>query len=291
MSTAVNHSSFSTFIWLARSVLFCDSIFKERYNIYFNSCSKRIGLLNMSETPQLGGFVRLLPLTIDDLPEHPSLPGPGVLGKSPPSEQTSHQQAQKSSTQGSSRRPPLEFINSVLTEALTFADSTLDATFKPLSEKSASGSTAKVKLLKGEFSSEQTNAGLQSASSLRSTTTTKAPAETWFARRSRHENALRQGTATWDEFDHYLRDDHSETEKAYTPDIKYSHTALDWDPELKGKNVSNFSDIKMHSEFFLHPGWTRRIGFKTLHVSSSCFLALIFPNVHNEFCISITCVL
>ena len=46
-----------------------------------------------------------------------------------------------------------------------------------------------------------------------------APAESWFARVSRHDGAAQRGSASLAEFDFGLRQDHSRRESEYTPDV------------------------------------------------------------------------
>ena len=56
--------------------------------------------------------------------------------------------------------------------------------------------------------------------------------EHWFARESLHENKAEEQTASWEEFDHGLRVDHSQHEMDYTPDVLDAHEIMNWDSEL-----------------------------------------------------------
>ena len=69
--------------------------------------------------------------------------------------------------------------------------------------------------------------------------------ESWFARESLHENKAEEGTATWEEFDHGLRVDHSQHEKEYTPDVQDAHEIMNWDEELEkhDRRVGDWEDV------------------------------------------------
>ncbi|KAI1409761.1 hypothetical protein F5Y13DRAFT_169410 [Hypoxylon sp. FL1857] len=57
----------------------------------------------------------------------------------------------------------------------------------------------------------------------------KVRAETWCCRRSVHEDKPEKGTASWDEFVRCFREEHAESEKAFTPACLDAHQALKWD--------------------------------------------------------------
>lgn len=107
----------------------------------------------------------------------------------------------------------LDFIDSLLKEAIEFTDVYLPAEFKKKSTKQSGPATAKVDLL--EHSRDRD--GL---------------IETWFARRSRHVNTNQSGTATWEELDMGLRQDHSTHEMDYTPEVFDAHKVLDWNEQI-----------------------------------------------------------
>lgn len=52
--------------------------------------------------------------------------------------------------------------------------------------------------------------------------------ETWACRRSVHADAARRGTASWVEFVDCLRDQHAETEEAFTPTVLGHRTVVAW---------------------------------------------------------------
>jgi hypothetical protein len=130
----------------------------------------------------------------DELPEHPDLKPP-----------------QKSSVDVT------KFISDILQEAEVFMTSYLPKHFTTKAAKKQSlPSKAPVLLLSHELD----------ARSLGSTR------ETWFARTSIHANTAEKGTATWEEFDFGLRQDHSQHEKDYTPDVIDAHEVVNWPQHL-----------------------------------------------------------
>lgn len=83
---------------------------------------------------------------------------------------------------------------------------------------------------------------------------TQGRAEFWCARSSIHENAANPGTASWQEFDRGLREDHSQHEKDYTPDVVDAHMVLDWRNELQsfGRAVGDWTDVDMYLMEMVH---------------------------------------
>ncbi|KAH0560019.1 hypothetical protein GP486_003464, partial [Trichoglossum hirsutum] len=57
----------------------------------------------------------------------------------------------------------------------------------------------------------------------------KAATEYWFARDSTHFNVAEDGTATYEEFFRGLKENHSENEKEFTPNIKWAKKLLEWE--------------------------------------------------------------
>ena len=84
-------------------------------------------------------------------------------------------------------------------------------------------STAPVKLYAHDIAASQLPAEIRDAG---------AAPEAWFARESIHENAARDGSASWDEFDAGLRVDHSANEKDYTPGVIDAYEVMNWDSVL-----------------------------------------------------------
>ncbi|KAL9092456.1 MAG: hypothetical protein Q9159_000803 [Coniocarpon cinnabarinum] len=120
-----------------------------------------------------------------------------------------------------------DFVREVLTEAVDFSDNVIPSTFqKKGSERKSPPSTAKVQVLSSEL--------------LRG--------EAWFARQSVHENAPLDGTASWDEFEAGLFDDHAENEATYTPSIYDTHKVLDWAEqinEIEGDFGVEYEEVAM----------------------------------------------
>jgi hypothetical protein len=147
--------------------------------------------LNMAATSNRKYLFRS-PLKLSQLPTHPAIPLP--------------------STGASKSTPPeLEpFLLDILTEGTRLADDGL-ASFKSHGMKPSSPSSTKVELLSTDLPGKS-----------------NGPAETWFARRSRHVNKASPGTASYDELVGALLQNHSENEKAYTPDVVDAHEVASW---------------------------------------------------------------
>ncbi|KAL1968490.1 hypothetical protein VTN77DRAFT_1700 [Rasamsonia byssochlamydoides] len=133
----------------------------------------------------------------------------------------------------STSRPSLEtFLHSALTEALTLVSTTIPQTFKTDKKlRSSSPSAAKVQL-----------------------STLAIDNEFWVCRRSVHVDAAEEGTATWEEFEKGLRENHSENEMAYTPSVTAVEHLLEWpiQAELEGgwRNVNIHVNLITHT---FHP--------------------------------------
>lgn len=165
-----------------------------------------------------GQLVRLRALYPSQLPAHPDL---AALQGTP------------------SALPDLEtFIINVLTEASTFMTDYLPKNFS-IKDRSKTSPPAKatVQLLAHEIPASQLGANAQD--------------EAWFARTSLHENKKANGTATWDEFEAGLLDDHSLHESQYTPDVFDAHKVLSWDAKLAEKQakVGNWEKVGLNSEY------------------------------------------
>jgi len=175
----------------------------------------------------LGKLVRLRHLKASELPAHPDI----------------------SPLQSTSTPPELkQFVADVLEEADGFMTGYLPDTFKvKSSSKSSPPATAPVELLSHDIS----------ALDITKSSTTPgedARAETWFARTSIHDNAAKEGTASWQEFDSGLRADHSQHEMEYTPDVRDAHTVLTWDDGLEnfGRKVGAWEDVEMSIVEMVH---------------------------------------
>jgi hypothetical protein len=53
--------------------------------------------------------------------------------------------------------------------------------------------------------------------------------ETWFCRRSCHKNQAVKGTASWEEFTDSFKENHAESEDAFTPTVIGARKAMKWD--------------------------------------------------------------
>ncbi|KAK5125386.1 hypothetical protein LTR85_000495 [Meristemomyces frigidus] len=171
---------------------------------------------------RLGHLVRMRALRPTEIPAHPDL----------------------APQQSSGRLPPLQdFVTEALEEANSFMTSYLPRTFKvKSSSKQAPPSTAPVELLSHEVNGGEINKVMPNVPAGRT-------AETWFARTSVHENAAKEGTASWEEFDGGLRVEHSQHEMEYTPDVQDAHQVLSWDEELEkvaeGRRVGAWEDVSV----------------------------------------------
>ncbi|MCJ1395891.1 hypothetical protein MMC18_008777 [Xylographa bjoerkii] len=175
-------------------------------------------------TAPLGNLLRLHPLSLDDLPSHPSFTNlPSTNGSSSSSSASTHKPYP---------RPSLStFLTALLSEATAFIDHTLPATFTVSSTtKTSSPAIAPVTLLKHAYTPASL-ASIPWSTSPVPRSVAPTAGEAWFARRSRHANARSTGTADWAEFDDGLRVQHSEKERQYTPDVYESAKVLDWDAE------------------------------------------------------------
>ncbi|KIN04780.1 hypothetical protein OIDMADRAFT_192146 [Oidiodendron maius Zn] len=70
--------------------------------------------------------------------------------------------------------------------------------------------------------------------------------ETWFCRRSCHQDNAEKGTASWDEFKRSFKEHHAETEDAFTPTIIGAREAIKWDTsgielETQGQRWTNIT--------------------------------------------------
>ena len=77
--------------------------------------------------------------------------------------------------------------------------------------------------------------------------------EEWLSRWSKHQSLTIQehGTASFDEFRAYIKDNHSENEKEYTPNVVDAFRILDWNHETKGLVLGKYHNITMGSKSLL----------------------------------------
>lgn len=175
----------------------------------------------MPTPPPLGPLIRLRALSPSDVPAHPDL----------------------ASIQTASSSPPLHtFIASALTEAETFMTTYLPREFKSKGTKSSAPSAAGVELLARDIAASELLTEVRAGG---------GSDEAWFARTSVHENAEREGTASWGEFGDGLCRQHSRHEMEYTPDVFDAHQVLSWDRWLveEGGLLEGWTDVGMSGEF------------------------------------------
>ena len=218
-----------------------------------------------TKPPSLGNLVRLVPLTLHDLPAHTAfanLPPPTNPNIPKPDAQSfSFSDASDPSQQSDPTAPgrPLlrDFITAILLEADQFVETTLPRTFTSISTtKTSKPALAKVELLKRiikpkELAQVPWDAGPVPRRSVNKKALERGmgAGEAWFARRSKHANQSEEGTADWPEFDEGLRVDHSEKERMYTPDVYDSHRVLDWDEQTRGMEFEgSWMQVDMRSK-------------------------------------------
>lgn len=164
----------------------------------------------MSSPKLPGRLVRMRALPAAELPSHPLL-----------------------ASNQSTPVPASTFAQDALNEAHEFVTSYWPQNFTIKSKtKQSSPSTALVELLSHEVPQKLLPPGT-------------AP-EAWFARTSIHENAAEAGTASWEEFDAGLRQDHSVHETDYTPDCLYAHQVLTWDDAGALGEVQGWEDVHLN---------------------------------------------
>lgn len=187
-------------------------------------------------TPPLGNLVRITPFPWTALPAHPSFP--------------SHE---TNSPQSPPRPALVPFVKEVLDQALSFVDETVPKTFNPGKSKKSSPARASVQVLKRDVTPSELSQIPWSSSKIPRPPPSPTTSEAWFARRSRHTNAKESGTAHYEEFAAGLRDEHSEHEREYTPDVFDSYKVLDWDGETaaEGFRVEGVEGVRMRGELLV----------------------------------------
>lgn len=122
------------------------------------------------------------------------------------------------------------FVTSILLEALPLLNdlpaASASSPWRARGSKKLAHSTAPVQLYERTVSAEELQAV---ARKLELGHGQGAAAETWFLRRSVHEDAAAAGTASWDEFEHAFKDEHAETEMAFTPTVVSTQLRRQWD--------------------------------------------------------------
>lgn len=229
----------------------------------------------------LGNLIRLTPLRLHEIPAYPKLltssrpksqhvtSSPGNPDNPPDNPATIMplKKSQDDNESGASARhrfdedgrPLLEpFIIAVLDEATTFIDDVLPHRFKPASERTSRPADAIVQLLKYEiFGQTLGEIPWESRYLPRNPPTDVGKTgEAWFARSSEHSDEPQKGTASFSEFESSLRDNHSEHEAEYTPDVFDARLVLDWTiPRPPAENAPGFShyrNVSMRSGCYMN---------------------------------------
>ena len=213
--------------------------------------------MTSQEAPGLGNLVRLLPISLKDIPSHSAFEqsvSTDINNKDHnpnPSSDKTFQSSPNPLARREGHPSLIEFIKAILTEATVFIDNILPRTFTEGSEKSSPPSAAKVRLLKRMISPSELRQVPWSSSKIprnADQTVLQNMEEAWFARRSHHVNLKRSGTADIAEIDDGLMVDHSEHEKEYTPDVFDSYKVVDWDKEIQQSGeIPGYSRVGMNS--------------------------------------------
>ncbi len=204
--------------------------------------------------PPLGNLVRIVPLEWTALPAHPSFPDhkpqEGVESHKPENSESSSSTVTPNTLIRQNRPQLIPFIKDVLDQGVSFVDEIVPRIFKPGKSKKSSPAKADVQLLKRDISGSELRQ-VQWSESLVSRTAPSNTSEAWLARKSQHSNQKGDGTANFAEFAIGLRDDHSEHEREYTPDVYDSYKVLDWDDETAKDDlkIDGYSRIRMSSRY------------------------------------------
>lgn len=186
----------------------------------------------------LGPWVRLEGISIGRLP-------PGGRGVKPSLEISSSDKFSDGS--GSVAAPNIKtFITNVLSEAVTFIDGVAPrsggvSTWKSKGPpKTYSSSDAPVHLYERRVPGKDLDKieGMTQFSADRKD-------ETWFCRRSCHQNKSQIRTASWEEFKHSFKDHHAESEMAFTPTVIGAREAMRWD--------TNGIEVEVQGERWIKP--------------------------------------
>lgn len=152
--------------------------------------------------------LRLAPLPLSVLPPHPLLEN-------------------NTSPDTATKETPTQFFIEVLNEAVSMTDVLMHQGFKLKGKpQTASPSTAPVQLLTYDL----------------------LAGESWFGRRSTHEDTATAGTADYQEFENGLFHNHSENEGKYTPDVFDTRKILSY--------TDGSSGVGLDKEESERNGWT-----------------------------------
>lgn len=97
--------------------------------------------------------------------------------------------------------------------------------------------------------------------------------EYWCCRRSTHHNAVEKGTAGWEEFVASFKNNHAESEQAFTPTVIASRKALGWDTEeveveVNGEKWGNITMVVEEMKHRIEPKPLKNRTFPVVQVTA-----------------------
>jgi hypothetical protein len=191
--------------------------------------------ISKAPEPFLGPYLHLAPLRLSALPDHSAFSRP-----------------ENAKTLSSSSRPDLStFIESVIAEALKITDDI--PKWHRTGSKDSKPASGAVSLFSKELTSTELRKTKRDNQILSPPEYSNYPqdSEYWFARKSEHRDEATKGTASWGEFVGGLRDNHSENEGDYTPDVYDARLILDWGSQISNSTISSkFEGLTMRSKLY-----------------------------------------
>ncbi|RFU25477.1 hypothetical protein B7463_g10855, partial [Scytalidium lignicola] len=179
---------------------------------------------------QSGPWVRLAGISVSKLPV-------GFTGIEPSNKVISSEGTGDGSGSGSAAIDLKAFITEVLSESIPFIDG--------VAPKSGGNTTWHKKGSPKKFHVSEAPVYVYEKS---------VSNETWFCRKSSHRNAEEKGTASWDEFVTSFKENHAESEKAFTPTVIGARKAMTWDTTGIEVNIGSekWTDITLVVEEMKH---------------------------------------
>ncbi|KAI9739496.1 MAG: hypothetical protein M1834_006211 [Cirrosporium novae-zelandiae] len=229
----------------------------------------------------IGNHIHLAPLQLGELPYHPNLHD---LQQKDKYIRTQFIPASNNGQDPCDElgRPHLrQFLVAILNEGVAFTDNYLyNDQFKRSKITSSPPSAAKVTLGSTSFSQEHLSS-IKWEDQAPRTKPRKLQKERWFSRRSQHDDAQGPWTVDFAEFKIGLLQNHSESEKAYTPDV------LDYADEIQSEGcstISNYTEIGAQIMEMAHeiknPGVDNRVFPElviTAQITPSSFIIIQIP--------------
>ena len=119
------------------------------------------------------------------------------------------------------------FLESILQESIPFIQD-IQSTWKSNGSKSFPHSKSPVELFNRDIPVSDLER-IAKDSDLPQLKGTKIQSETWALRRSVHEDATTAGTACWDEWVKHFKEEHAQSEVAFTPSVLSTSIKQEWD--------------------------------------------------------------